>query len=727
MTTRLYQSRFFTPPQPEVVTEDKWHHDHSQPVRSQAANKAAKYLVAALAGCVLTPIAYPGTGDAVASTVSTSIRHDKAVIYDELAYAPYVAPGATETYAATNTNVRFRKTIIYDDVIYAPHVDQAEDVTLDKWVGQVNQPTLRQRITEGHLTFVGDSSDRFDWRQPLSVPARAKPRPAGTFTFVADAIERYSWQQPFSQPVRAKPRLEGDYTTSPTQPQANDGIGWHRPLAEPTRRVAARQKQELIFAGKPDDPAYWFQPLSEPTRVKVRQNEGSFVYPYQTVVTGTAGDGAYLPGTVTTSVQYDRTIIYDELAYAPHTPAAADEIADASSNTTVRFRKTIIYDDVAYSPYVEVAETVTSDKWFAPFSQPRFVKRVTGEEGSFFFGGDSTDRYAWHRPLSEPTRRKPFREGQVIYSPTLVEDAAIQAKWFQPFGTPRAAKRAPEFPAFAYSPYFVPPESGVGVEFNWWPNLSERLRQRRPVAQQQAVIQGPPQPITVTLEYAWHAPLSLPTRRKPSLAETDAQVFVYAPAAAEDVTLDKWFVEFGKPVRVKRLTGEEGSIFFVGDSADRYAWRQPLSEPVRRKASARTGTFALAPFPQVSGPDRWMRPLDLPVRRKVSAALQSEPVMPNFVPAPSYGWYVELDEPTRRVVFRTLYRPHFEVELEFTPSSVTCSHTEISFSTATITVSFGTADVTELASSADTTIAVSESDTEVDWSTATTDITECEN
>jgi hypothetical protein len=325
-------------------------------------------------------------------------------------------------------------------------------------------------------------------------------------------------------------------------------------------------------------------------------------------------------------------------------------------NTSVIFNRTRLAPSYAYAPYVEVAaETVTSDKWGAAVSQPRFVKRVTGEEGSFFFVGDGADRFAWrqpfsrpvlakprlegdyttaptqpqandgigwHRPFNEPTRRKNFLEADVAYNPALIEDAGIQAKWFQPFGVPRAAKRAPEFPASFYSPYFVPPISGTGTEFNWWPNLSERLRQPRPVAQQQAIIHGPLVPITVTLEYAWHRQLSEPVRRKKE-AQSAGAVFNPFP----QITI-AWHQPLSVPVRDKNFL--EGRVayspYFVPSLSGvgtEYNWWSSLSERLRQRRPViqQQAVIHGPPLPiTVTLEYAWHRPLSEPTRRKLSRA-----------------------------------------------------------------------------------------------------------
>jgi hypothetical protein len=516
MTMRLYPSRFFTPPQitAEVVTEDKWHHSHSQPDKDHAASKAARYLVAALAGFVFTPLAdFPGSsgsGDALASTVTTSVRFDKTIVYQDLAWTPLVA----------------------------------EVVTADKWL----------------------------------------PR-----------------------------------------------------LSEPTRRITTRQQQDYISG--PELPITttlehgWLRPLSEPTRVKVRQNEGSFVYPYQTIVAA-VGDDTARPFTVTTSVRHDKSISVQDFAYAPYVEVAAEVITSdkwfAPFSHPVRAKPRLEGDYTAAPTQPQANDGIG---WHRPFNEP--TRRKTFLEGDVAFSPaqpEANDGIGWYSPFNQPTRRKPFLEGDTAYSPTLVEDASIQAKWFQPFGVPRAAKRVPEFPAYFYSPYFVPPISGVGTEFNWWPNLSERLRQRRPVAQQQAVIQGPQSPITVTLEYAWHRPLSEPVRRK---AEAQTAGARFDPFPIPQVTLE-------------------------------YAWHRPLSEPTRRTVSRQTAGAVFHPFPQIT--IAWHQALSLPVRRKrqaqtAGAAFIYAPAQPGVGVGTDQPW-PPLAEPVR---FRLGLKPWQQQHLVYYP------------------------------------------------------------
>jgi hypothetical protein len=576
MTTRLYQSRFFTPPQivAEVVTEDKWHHNHSQPERALRQKRAQAFMVAALAGLVFTPLAdFPGNGDALASTITTSVRYDRTIIFDDLAYSPYVAPAA-------------------------------EDVTVDKYHAPFSLPTLRL-VSRQHQTVAFD---------PQPIPA---------------------W-------------------------------GWHPPLSEPTRRVTTRQQQELASIPFIEDAALqakWFQPFGTPRAAKrAAEYQAAFYSPYFVPAeTGIGTELNWWPN-LSERIRTRSPVAQQQALIASYYPIAdgapGDDTARAFTvSTSQRFDKTIIFDELAWAPYpVEaVVETVTSDKWFAPFSQPRFVKRVT--EGALPFVADGTDRFAWRRPLSEPVRRKSFREGALAFNPlpipawgwhpplsdptrrkvflgggfahnpALIEDAAIQAKWFQPLGLPRKAQRPPEFPAFSYSPYFVPPVTGTGTEFNWWPNLSEpvrervtkrhraaiaasgpiyaagavvpvqvfyssplepsgptylrvviaqtlaythyvvppvsgvgtqinwwpnlseRLRQKRAVAQQQALIQGPVSPVTVTLQFGWHRPLAVPTRRKVERQTAGGFYGTYVtPADVETVTQDKWYAALSKPV-----------------------------------------------------------------------------------------------------------------------------------------------------------------------------------
>jgi hypothetical protein len=464
----------------------------------------------------------------------------------------------------------------------------------------------------------------------------------------------------------------------------------------------------------PDIAQRWHAPFSTPPKAKVRPPE------YQAVFYS-----PYIAEVVAETVTIDKWHRQHGVVFIKPSVAVTGNIQFGAippdtfhvvkaADVPVIFNQTRLSPAYAYSPYVEVAaEVVTSDKWGAAVSQPRFVKRVTGEEGSFFYVGDDPDKYGWrgplseptrrnplaregdyttaptqaqandgigwhrpfseptrrktflegdvafsptqpeandgigwHRPFNEPTRRKVFLEGDSAYSPTLVEDAAIQAKWFQPFGMPRAAKRVPEFPAYFYSPYFVPPISGVGTALNWWPNLAERLRQKQPVAQQQSLIQGPQSPIAVTLEYAWHRPLSEPVRRKAE-AQTAGARFAPFPqitiawqqplstptrrVVRQAYSALSWpgqtisgvtgvaSVTLGAPVFSRHVIAQ--TLAFVYPPVD-VAWHQPLSVPVRRKRQAQTAgaAFVYAPAqPGVGvGTDQPWPPFGEPVRFRLS-------------------------------------------------------------------------------------------------------------
>jgi hypothetical protein len=545
----------------EVVADAYgWQQPPSEPRASQGRNTRQRALVAALAGFVLTPISYPGTADALASTVTTSVRYDKTIIFDDLAYTPYVAADVTvdkygrpfseptrvkvrqnegsfvypyQTVVAAvgddtarpftvTTSVRHDRSIDVQDFAYAPYVEvAAEVVTSDKWYAPFSQPRFVKRITgaEGSLFLVGDDASKYAWRGPLSEPVRRIPQ-----------------------------AREGDYTQAPTQPQANDGIGWHQPFATPTVRITGRQQQEFI--GVPFNEqtlvAKWHHPFGTPRAARrAAEYQSTFYSPYVVVVEEVTLDKYAAPF----SEPVRRKPLREGVSVvAPTQPQANDGIGWHRPFNEPTRRKNFLEGRVAYSPTL-IEDAGIQAKWYQPFSVPRAAKRVpefpayayspyfvppiTGDatalitwanlsepvrrsvyrqHQTFAFDPVPFPAWDWARPLSEPTRRTTTRQQQELASVPFIENAAIQAKWFQPFGLPRAAKRVAEFPAFSYSPYFVPSISGVGTEFNWWPNLSERLRQRRPVTQQQAVIQGPSKPIAVTLEHAWHQPFSVPTR-----------------------------------------------------------------------------------------------------------------------------------------------------------------------------------------------------------------------
>lgn len=115
------------------------------------------------------------------------------------------------------------------------------------------------------------------------------------------------------------------------------------------------------------------------------------------------------------------------------------------------------------SPYIApVPETVTVDKWFAPFGLPRFPRGLATSEQlplSFvkaapFAETVTSDR--WARPFSEPVRLRGLPTHEQAYLsyvrvPPVAETVTLD-KWFEPFSLPRFRRRGletSEYPAFA--------------------------------------------------------------------------------------------------------------------------------------------------------------------------------------------------------------------------------------------------------------------------------------
>ncbi len=391
----------------------------------------------------------------------------------------------------------------------------------------------------------------------------------------AETITVDKWFQPPSGPTRRKiivAALAG-CVLAPIQPQHNDGIGWHRPLSEPTRRVSERQKQELVSVPFNEFTLVnkWFRPLAEPVRRITTRQQQSVAWQW-----------------------------FNE----------------------------------AFKP----------DTYHRPFSEPT-LRTVYRQHQTVAFDPQPFPAWDWARPLNEPTRRIVAQQKQELaYNPALIEDAGIQAKWFQPFGLPRKAPRAAEYQATFYSPYFVPALSGTGTELNWWPNLSEPVRRKVETAKQDYI--GIPFIEDAGLSSKWNVPLSLPTRRKPQAAEG---IFAYGtyitPASAEVVTLDKYWRPFADPTRRTTTRWQQDLVSIPFNEVTLVGkWFRPLSEPVLRKVTRQSAGAVLDPFPRVSF--SWHAPLSLPVLRKVSRQTAGQSFDP--LPRVAFDWRRPLEEPVRR-------------------------------------------------------------------------------
>lgn len=233
--------------------------------------------------------------------------------------------------------------------------------------------------------------------------------------------------------------------------------------------------------------------------------------------------------------------------------------------------------------FVSVVETITPDKWFAPWSDPPKPKAGLAVARQQFIAfvqaapfPEATFESKWHYPWSEPVRVKPGLRAaaQQSFTSTTVTvfESVTLDKWYFAWPTPPKPKTS------------VTPASQQFIAF----------------------VKAAPFP-EATFESKWHYAWSEPVRLKPGMRAAQ-QAFLFAPTftSGESITLDKWYAALAEPVRVKPGLRAAAQSSFTTDLKPQvsFSWFQKLDEPSVKarsglRASAQT-FLALAPQPVVS-------------------------------------------------------------------------------------------------------------------------------
>lgn len=145
---------------------------------------------------------------------------------------------------------------------------------------------------------------------------------------------------------------------------------------------------------------------------------------------------------------------------------------------------------------------------------------------------------------------------------------------------------------------------------------------------------APPFPAIVASVGGFFQPFSTPQVKRFNAALHES--YFSAQVSAEDITLDKWYVQFTDPLKSKPLINQQFLSYIGADpfpesiSEDR--WHQPFSEPVRTKLrTIEFSAFTYGGPPIFNSPDQWWQPFSEPVRLKQRAT--------DF-PAFSYDYFV---------------------------------------------------------------------------------------
>lgn len=325
------------------------------------------------------------------------------------------------------------------------------------------------------------------------------------------------------------------------------------------------------------------------------------------------------------------------------------DVAFASTNTIVPHSRTVLYQSL-FSPVPIVALDVAPSKWHKPLAEPTRKPSIIHEQGGAFYVGAppfSVAENRWFAPLSEPTRRKP-----------TVQPDALSWSGF----TPSAAV-----------------ETVTVDKYYAWLSEPVRVRPGLPVYDQQALI-SVPQPISGSNDVAFASANTIVPYSRTLLYQSQAYT-PFTPAAAETVTVDKWFRPLVEPVRKPSIVYEQGGIFYVGAAPFSEAesrWLSALSEPTRRKPTVQPDGLSWSYFTPASTEvvtvDKYYNWLSEPVRLPRALAAHQQPFL-SFVQAEPFAetvsvdrWLQQLSQPTLRPV--SVAGQLFFVWSGFTPSPV---------------------------------------------------------
>jgi hypothetical protein len=336
-----------------------------------------------------------------------------------------------------------------------------------------------------------------------------------------------------------------------------------------------------------------------------------------------------------------RRIIYQSLAFVAAAASSATLAFGASGSNQI-VNKTVIYEPAttyAETPAAVAPETITADKYHVVLTVPTRRRVDVGNRQNwvgFPVQPQAQDQRAWARPLDLPTRRKaaPYTDiGYAYYLPVAAETVTVD-KYYAALQTPVRAQRslfAQQLWAYAnYTPVAAAP-GDADLAFG----------------------ATSPQVLSKTIIF-----------------EPDAYCPFTPAAAVETVTADKWWRQLDIPVRLKRVTAEEGSVFGAPPKAeanDQIAWYRPLEAPTRLKRLTQGSVPAegrnVLPVP----PWGWYAELGKPTSLTKTPATQVGYTFVAAAPsnATAQNWFIQLDIPVRA---RKLYEfPATAIPVYFVP------------------------------------------------------------
>src|SRR6185369_3381062 len=343
----------------------------------------------------------------------------------------------------------------------------------------------------------------------------------------------------------------------------------------------------------------------------------------------------------------------------PKPPATASSVTYAfpvDSGTLPKGRAIlaaiIAVTSFAFAP-TPVENQNNAGRWYAPLNEPpkKLSLPATQQQALAFvkLEEDVSSRPKWYAPLNEPPKKLslPVTQQQPLAFVKLEEDVSSRPKWYAQLNEPPIKKYL--LSSLQQTSAFTKLEEDVSSRPKWYAPLNEPPKKLSlPATQQQATIWT--QLVDNVNLAQWYQRLETPTLRKVPAAAGDVSWSTFTPAAAEVVTVDKWYAPLEQPVR--RITTREPyqplATQFVANTFD--TWYDWLGEPIRWKGlrPANQQSEIRETLVDNTNLTQWYARLETPpTKLSLPASQQYQPLATQFVANSFDTEYARLSEPTR--------------------------------------------------------------------------------
>jgi hypothetical protein len=591
-----------------TVNEDSWHQPWSIPVR-KAVIATALIAASGWVGPVFPQpaAAASGTQTAPATQVDARIQYESRTQYQAVAF-PVLTDDQRKQFFESRWHQPWSEPVRFRVLPVAlQHTQQQGSVSVGEQVGEDkrhfpwSEPVRERPGLKAHL------------QQALIAPVL---NPSTQITQNFESRWHYAWSEPQRQKIGLGAYLQQQPAWSTFTPSSAVASGTQTVPGSPLdvriqyeARLQYQAQAYPIFFGAAETVTVdkWIYPWREP----VRQKAGLSAQLQQ------AHAGPVLPQ-----------------------PTAVTVFTETASSE-VQFPKWIIYQTDT-RPLV-FAETVTVDKWYAPWREP--VRQKPGLAASLqqFLAAPpfedtqepgATYESPWHQPWTEPVRTRQLAAAQqqslaFQLEPNTQIIQGFESRWHYAWSEPVRVRQlataqqsttvlgVPSFETVTVDKWVYPWTEPVRSK----PGLGAALQQ----STAQTVL-NPDTQITQNFESRWHYAWSEPVRVKPQLATGLQQPAAWS--STEIVNVEKWFAPWREPVRQKPGLSAQLQSFFTEVlepntqiiQGFESRWHYPWSEPVRTRqfASAQQQSHAEPPtsvFETVTV-DKWIYPYTDPVRSK---------------------------------------------------------------------------------------------------------------